>query len=362
MTMYLTERSKYLEIVMLGAGLDVMGGISSVEKLILDQGVSEVNLQHIATLQDVSLIQKILVFNKAIFDFARILLNGRVDLVHIHFSSRGSTFRTLILIVFVLAFRKPIILHSHGSGFHLFYKNQVLWIQKIISYLFSKTNRIIVLSNSWKEFYINSLDLEESKIAVLPNPVKLPSQNKYHKNSSTVKFIFLGRIGERKGAFELIEAFSRIPVELRNIAALTMAGDGDVEVARNLVDDLNLTDKVTILDWVNSQERDTLLNESDVFVLPSQNEGLPMAMIEAMSFGLSVITTPVGGIPELITHGNNGMLIEPGNIEELSSAMQSLIENENIRHSLGIKAKQSVASLDIEKYCLSLKSVYQEIV
>ena len=87
-----------------------------------------------------------------------------------------------------------------------------------------------------------------------------------------------------------------------------------------------------------------------------------MAMIEAMSFGLSVITTPVGGIPELITHGNNGILIEPGNIQELSSAMQSLIANENIRDSLGIKAEQSVASLDIEKYCLSLKSVYQEVV
>ena len=360
--MHLTNKNESLEIVMLGAGLDVMGGISSVEKLILDQGVSEVNLKHIATLQDVSLMRKILVFNKAIFHFVRILLKGKVDLVHIHFSSRGSTFRTLILIIFVLVFRKPVVLHSHGSGFHLFYRQQSLWIQKIIRYLFSKTNRIIVLSNSWKEFYVNNLDLEESKIAILPNPVKLPSQNKLNKSSSTVKFIFLGRIGERKGAFELIKAYSRIPVQHRNIATLTLAGDGDADVARNMVNDLNLADKVTILDWINSRERDSLLTDSDVFVLPSHNEGLPMAMIEAMSFGLPVITTPVGGIPELITHEDNGILIEPGNIEELSSAMQSLIENGNTRDSLGIKAEQSVASLDIEKYCLSLKSVYQELV
>lgn len=360
--MYLAEKRNSLEIVMLGAGLDVMGGISSVEKLILSQGVSDVNLQHIATLQDVSLIQKILVFNNAIFHFVKTLLQKKVDLVHIHFSSRGSTFRTLILIVFVLAFRKPIVLHSHGSGFHLFYSQQSFWIQKIIRYLFRKTNLIIVLSNSWKEFYIKNLDLEESKIAVLPNPVKLPSQNKYNKTSNIVKFIFLGRIGERKGAFELIKAFSQIPAQYRNLSALTMAGDGDAEVARNLVNDLNLADKVTILDWINSQERDNLLAESDVFVLPSHNEGLPMAMIEAMSFGLPVITTPVGGIPELITDGNNGILIEPGNIGELSAAMKSLIKNENIRASLGIEAEQSVASLDIEKYCSSLKSVYQAIV
>ena len=225
-----------------------------------------------------------------------------------------------------------------------------------------KAHRLVVLSNSWKEFYIDNLGLEESKIIVLPNPVKLPSSIKYSKGSNIVKFVFLGRIGDRKGAFELIKAFAQIPAQQRNLATLTMAGDGDVEVARNLVKDLDLIEKIIILDWVNSQERDALLTESDVFVLPSHNEGLPMAMIEAMSFGLSVITTPVGGIPELITHNNNGILVEPGNIQELSSAMQSLIENDDIRNSLGIKAEQSVASLDIQKYCMSLKSVYQELV
>lgn len=356
------NKNKALKVVMLGPGLNVMGGISSVEKLILEQGVSKVCLKHISTLEDGSNIKKILVFKKAVTIFFMTLLKKKVHLVHIHFSSRGSTFRTLILIIISQIFRKPVILHAHGSGFDIFYNNLPFWIQRFINHIFCQCSRFITLSKSWKKFYVANLALEETKIVVLPNPVKLSTKVKITKKLNTVNFVFLGRIGERKGAFELIKAFSDIPITQRSLAKLTLAGDGDVKIAKSLVEDLELTNAVTILDWVNAQERDALLAESDVFVLPSYNEGLPMAMIEAMSFGLSIITTPVGGIPELIFHEQNGLLTEPGNVKELSRAMQLLIENEEMRIFLGTKAEQSVASLDIQKYCLSLRLVYQELV
>lgn len=356
------NEKKLLKVIMLGAGLNVMGGISSVEKLILEHGVKEVELKHIPTLEDGSKLKKIIVFAKALIKFLITLITKKVDLIHIHFSSQGSTVRAAILIIISVVFKKPVILHAHGSGFNIFYGNLPSWIQQIINRLFSLSSSFIALSNSWKKFYINNLYLEEQKIIVLPNPVKFSKQIVNRENSNIVNFLFLGRIGKRKGAFELIQAFSHIPSHDRNRTNLTIAGDGDVERARNLVTDLKLTPQVTILDWVNSSQRDALLAKSDVFVLPSYNEGLPMAMIEAMSFGVSIISTPVGGIPELISHGENGLLITPGNIKELSSAMQSLIENEEIRNSLAVKGKQSVASLDIEKYCLSLKSIYEKVV
>ena len=360
------SKNKRLQIIMLGAGLDVMGGIASVEKLILEQGIPEINLKHIATLEDGSIIKKILVFKQALVNLVWTLYKEKVHLIHIHFSSRGSSFRTLILIVISLLFRKPIVLHAHGSGFDIFYSNLPLWIQQIINYLFCRCSRFITLSDSWKKYYVTNLGLEEEKVLVLPNPVKLPSKIQYLKDLNTedpnnINFLFLGRIGQRKGSFDLIKAFAHIPPQQRDQASLTMAGDGNVEQARNLVKDLELVDQITILNWVNSEERDALLAKSDVFVLPSYHEGLPMAIIEAMSFGLSVITTPVGGIPELISHGNNGLLVDPGNIQELSFAMQSLIKNENMRNSLGCQAKERVASLDIQKYCLSLMSVYQDV-
>ena len=354
--------NKPLQAVMLGAGLEVMGGISSVEKLILEEGIPNINLKHIATLEDGSIIKKILVFKRAIANLVWTLCTKEVNLIHVHFSSRGSTFRTLILILILLLFRKPIILHAHGSGFDIFYSNLPLWLKQIVNHLFRKCSCFVTLSNSWKKFYVTNLGIEEDRIVVLPNPVKFPSYKFNRKsNSNDIKFLFLGRIGQRKGAFELIEAFSNIPSTKRTRASLIIAGDGEVEKAKKLVIDLELSDRITIFDWVNSQERDALLSKSDIFILPSHNEGLPMAIIEAMSFGLSIITTPVGGIPELISNGNNGLLTEPGNTNELSDAMQYLIDNENIRKSLGTKAKERVASLDIKKYCLSLMSVYQSI-
>ena len=355
-------KDKPLQAIILGAGLEVMGGISSVEKLILEQGIPNVELKHIATLEEGSIIKKIFVFKRAIANLIWTLCTKEINLVHIHFSSRGSTFRTLVLIIISLLFYKPIILHAHGSGFDIFYSKLPLWLQQIINYLFSKCNYFITLSNSWKKFYMTNVGIKENQIFVLPNPVKMPLfKRNYTKKSDNIKFLFLGRIGQRKGAFELIEAFSRLPLQQRTQASLIVAGDGETEKAIKLVKDLELSDRINIIDWVNSEERDALLSKSDIFVLPSHNEGLPMAIIEAMSFGLPIITTPVGGIPELISNGDNGLLIEPGDIQELSNAMQYLINNESIKNFLGTKAKERVASLDIEKYCLSLMSIYQSI-
>ena len=347
---------------MLGAGLDVMGGIASVEKSILDQGIPEVKLEHIATLQEGTATAKILVFKQAIVNFVWKILQKRVDIVHIHFASRGSTFRTMMLIIISLILRQTIVLHSHGAGFHIFYRNLPSSIKKIVNFLFGKCDRLIVLSNSWKEFYTTNLGLAANKIVVMQNPVKIPLSPQVKQKSDTIKFLFLGRIGNRKGAFELIEAFGSITEPARTKANLILAGDGDIKQARDLVKKYRLTRQITVRDWVNSEERDALLANSDVFVLPSHNEGLPMALIEAMSFGLATITTPVGGIPELIFDGDNGLLVEPGNIPELASTMQSMIEDESTRNSLGIRAEQTVASLDIRKYCSSLQSVYQSLI
>jgi glycosyltransferase involved in cell wall biosynthesis len=104
-----------------------------------------------------------------------------------------------------------------------------------------------------------------------------------------------------------------------------------------------------------------MLAKADVFVLPSYNEGLPMALLEAMSWGLPVITTPVGGIPEVVSNTQNGLLVTPGDIQQLSEAMQSLIKEEKLRLSLGSAARISVAPLDVKDYFGSLKSIYHSV-
>src|SRR4028118_1177300 len=347
-----------MKILMLGESLERQGGIVSVEKLILEEATPDVIFKHIATLPKGSSLKKVVVFLQAIVELFWRLLQREVDLVHIHVSERGSAFRQAITTLIVMLFRKPVIMHTHSSDFHSFYSKLPGWIKQWMSWVFGSCTRFIVLSDSWKKYYIENLGLKPERVIVLPNPVKLPLQIPQRKGSEKVSFVFLGRIGQRKGAFDLINAFASLPDELKTRSRLTIAGDGEGEKARRLVESLNLTDYITIFDWINQEQRDALLAKADVFVLPSYNEGLPMALLEAMSWGLPVITTPVGGIPEVVTDNGTGLLVNPGDVQQLAEAVQSLIEYESLRLDLGSAARRRVAPLDVKTYSRSLFNLY----
>ncbi|MEA5601264.1 glycosyltransferase family 4 protein [Nostoc sp. UHCC 0252] len=351
-----------IKITMLGESLERQGGIVSVQRLILEEATSDIKFTHITTLPNGSASQKLLVFVQAIGELFWNLLNKKADLIHIHVSDRGSAFRHSITTVISWLFQKPLIIHTHSADFHLFYSQLPQFLKKWLSWSFCKCTRFIVLSDSWKKFYIENLGLKPEQVIVLPNAVRIPAQIPQRLDSNEVFFLFLGRIGERKGAFDLIHAFASIPIEEKSKAKLVIAGDGDVEKARSLIQSLNLVDYITIFDWVNQEKRDELLAKADVFVLPSYNEGLPMALLEAMSWGLAVITTKVGGIPEVVTQDHNGLLINPGEIQQLSEAMQSLIADKNLRMLLGNNARIRVKDLDINNYLASLKYIYTSAV
>ncbi|MBG1268489.1 glycosyltransferase family 4 protein [Nostoc sp. WHI] len=351
-----------MQITMLGECLERQGGIVSVEKLIIEEATSDIQIKHITTLPNGSAVHKILVFLQAIVELFWSLLNRKADLIHIHLSDRGSAFRHSITTLISWVFQKPVIIHAHSADFHLFYSKLPQGLKQWLSWSFCKCTRFIVLSDSWKKFYVENLGLKSEQVIVLPNPVKIPAQIPQRLDSKQVFFLFLGRIGQRKGAFDLIQAFASISPDQQSRAKLTMAGDGDGEQARSLIQTLNLTDYITILDWVDQEKRDELLAKANVFVLPSYNEGLPMALLEAMSWGLAVITTPVGGIPEIVTQDQNGLLVNPGDIQQLSEAMQSLIADDNLRTFLGSNARVRVKHLDIKDYLASLKHIYASVI
>jgi glycosyltransferase involved in cell wall biosynthesis len=354
-------QKKTVKIIMLGESLARQGGIVSVEKLILQQAPSSIQYRHIATLVNGSVTDKVIGFGRAIIEFLWVLSRTEFDLVHIHVAERGSAFRKAILTLIALIFHKPIILHAHGPEFHSFYSNLPQVLKHCLSWIFGRSDRFIVLSESWKNFYRDNVGLKAEQVVVLPNPVKLPVRVPNRANSQQIAFVFLGRIGQRKGTFDSIEAFAALPAEYQSRSCLILAGDGEVKQARNLIANRSLSNCITVYNWLNPEQRNTLLARADVFVLPSYNEGMPMSLLEAMSWSLPVITTPVGGIPEIVTHGKNGLLVSPGNTQQLSAAMQSLIDDENLRFSLGSSARESVIPLDVNNYFNNLIDVYRSV-
>lgn len=348
-----------LNVLLLGPDLAQMGGMATVENLVLAHMPTAAQLRHVSTHNYGSSAFRIRLYLRAVWQTIWTLSSQDVDVVHILLSQRGSALRKAILTLIAKAYGKPVILHAQSSEFHVFFDALPRLQQQILRWIFQKCSYWIALSESWKTYYTTSLGLTSDQVVVLRNPVQLPSQVPDRSHHTTVTLLFLGRIGTRKGAFDLIRAYAALPAEQQQQSHLILAGDGDVDQARELVQHLDLTQQITILDWLNPDQRDRYLAEADVFVLPTNNEGLPLALLEAMGWGLAVVTTPVGGIPEVVTPFQEGILVQPGNIQQLSDALNTVIANKNQRLTMGRNARSRIQPLNIQDYCSTLIELYR---
>ena len=378
-------RSKgIIRVAMMGASLTVRGGITSVEKLIFENAPSTITFVHLPTFDHGSVLHNVFVYWTAIGKLCLFIARGCVDAVHIHFSDRGSTVRKLLPCIIATMFRCPFILHSHCAVHQEFYASIPPIAREIITAIFRKCTFFISLSKSWDVYFTQCLKLSQGQHCLLYNPVKIQEKLPDRDDHALVTFVFLGVLGpykganapikknknnktfqiptQNKGGFDCIQAFGFLPEELRKKSRMIIAGSGDIQTANDLITSLQLNEFVSIRQWLDPEKRDELLLESDVFLLPSYNEGLPMSMLEAMAFGLPVIVTPVGGIPEIVSQGREGLFVQPGRIDEIAHTMEFLILNKQERGDMGIRASLRVEPLRIEKYVDSLISLYKKAV
>ncbi len=217
----------------------------------------------------------------------------------------------------------------------------------------------IVLSEQWLRFHQEMLATERYPLWVLPNPVELPALESM-STECRVALLFLGRIGEHKGADRILQAIAKLPNSVRSKVRLCMAGDGAVDDTRALAERLGIALQVEIRDWIAGAEKEAWMQQTNVFILPSRNEGLPMAMLEAMAWGKALIVSPVGGIPEFVTDGVEGFLVPPDDIDAIADAIRKLAENPDLRRQMGMAARTRVEPLDIQNYRVRLGEIYRE--
>jgi len=181
-------------------------------------------------------------------------------------------------------------------------------------------------------------------IQVIPNAVDTErfSPSGRQKPGRPVRMTFLGRLSPQKGVSHLLDALSRIASGPSRNFHLDIYGDGPER--RSLfrqAERLALTEKVSFRGWVPRDNVPGILRSSDVFVLPSLGEGMSNSLLEAMATGLAVIATNVAGSEELITDGENGLLIPPRHLRALERALLRLIDSRALRHRLGAAARES---------------------
>ncbi|HEX6723005.1 MAG TPA: glycosyltransferase family 4 protein, partial [Burkholderiaceae bacterium] len=323
-------------VLQFGPSLAVRGGVSSVERLICDHLPQYVRLRHVVTLVDGSVVNRAMTYARAVQTLRRTLASLEPVIVHMHFASRGSTLRKMILAEMVLQAGRPLVLHAHGAQFDQFYRHLPSLLRGRLNRTLQRANVVIALSTQWRDFFVEECELSSSSVTELPNPVRWNPEMLNRAGRTHVQFLSLGRLSGRKGSYDLVKAFAALPPALRARARLVLAGDGDVDAVRQLAAPFG--DAVRVLSWVDSAERNRLLEASDVFALPSRAEGLPMALLEAMSAGLPAIVTPVGGIPDAVTQGAEGLYVVPGRVEELTAAMTRMLVDESERLAMGRRA------------------------
>lgn len=315
---------------MIGTGLTESGGIASVLKILKTSGLLEQwNIELIQTHTNKSRffgLNKAYLFACSLLKLTYNFLFGDIGFAHIHISSRGSFTRKSTVILLCKLCNVPVILHLHGSEFQEFYNNESSALKKLwIRTTFDYCDKIIVLSTQWKS-WVQTIVREKGKISIIYNAVASAPGIQIERIPRTV--LFLGRLGQRKGVFDLLEA-SRLLVEEFPDFKLILGGDGDIKACQKIVNDNFLENNVTIAGWINGDQKEKLLSTSDVFVLPSYNEGFPMSILEAMSAGIPIIASNAGGIPDAITSGIEGTLIDAGDVPALYSALRNaFIERE----------------------------------
>lgn len=202
----------------------------------------------------------------------------------------------------------------------------------------------------------------KNKRYILPTGSELP--NDYESQNTSEKYIFFaGRLIERKGVATLIESIAKVR-QFNPTIKLKIAGDGpEKDFLENLVKKLSLENNVDFLGFVNSDQINELYRNADLCVFPShEGEGLLGVVLESMSFGKPVIATKENGNEDVIEHLENGILVSPKDIDELSYYIQLLINNKEIKLNLGFKARKYIEeNLTWSKHVARLLSIVNSL-
>jgi glycosyltransferase involved in cell wall biosynthesis len=338
-----------------------MGGIDrimdEVRKIARLKSSEHVSISFGATRGQGSIVLSPLYLVALLARMALLKVLGRIDVLHINLSSHGSTRRKMIVARWARLLGIPYVIHLHGSRFRQFWNESAPGVANAITRMFASASRIVVLGNVWKSFVTEKVPGVDDRIAIIPNATPRPQLPHVKDKAGCLRILFLGRVGPRKGVPQLVEALSMLPRD-GNWRA-TIAGDGDVEPARQEIERLGLADRVVLPGWVGSDEVARLLSRSDVLVLPSFDENLPMSVIEGMAAGLAIIATPVGAVEDIIIDGETGLLVPPGNSKAIAEAITLLFTRPDLRATLAENAKAfQHQNLDIGLYVENLEKLW----
>jgi len=293
------------------------------------------------------------------------------DIIHLH---EYRTFQNVIVSFVSKHYRIPYILQANGSLDYLGRKIRkitfdLLWGYKILK----NAAKLIALTKFEAEQY-RSFNIPYEKIVIIPSTFDaskyeklLPKgkfREKYNVGSDEKIVLYLGRIHKRKGIDILIEAFTQVIKKYHDVYLFIIGpDDGFQNQLQALIKNCGIEHKVVLTGPRYGREKLEALADADIFVMPSRYEAFSRSLREAMAFGKPVIASDVGGLRDLIKNRETGLLIEPGNIEQLQSAILYLLENPDKAKEMGQRGRKWITSnFSIKKIVDAVEHLYEEAI
>jgi glycogen(starch) synthase len=279
------------------------------------------------------LVRKVMGRAADLLRIRRRIRRGSYDLVFIHTTHDSrALLRDLLLVLPSPASVKWVLL-IHGSHFQPGRR----WFDLAARRLVRRASAVLLLSSEeveeWKRFYPpGHYDLVANALAPLPQEGPEPSL--VVRSSETPELLFVGRLIREKGIYELLEAFAA--VRSRRTCRLTVAGEGpELEQLRAQVSQLGVAADVEFTGHILEDDLNGIYRRADVLVLPSYSEGLPTVLLEAMSFGLPIVTTRIRGAADHLVEGENALFVPSRDSGALAEAMDRLLDDEALRGAMG---------------------------
>lgn len=350
-----------IHVVTVGSSHNVKGGITSV----IDQYKSYpwpeyIQMHYVVTFDGGNAVHKVRCFCRGFFTILGLILQGRADIFHIHMSHNGSFYRKYYVTKLAALFKRKTIIHLHSSEFKDFYNRSHPLTKKMICDLLASADRIITLGNEW-DARVHEIS-PSAKTVIVHNSVR-ENSCKVEYRSNPFVFLYMGVLVKRKGVEDLIHAIDKLGPD-RSGFLFRIAGTGSEEMyLRELTNELGLQENVRFEGWVEKDRKEALFAESQSLILPSYNEGLPICILEALSYGMPVIATEVGSVADAIIPDTNGELVKAGDIEGLSDAIKQLGSNRLLWEKYSNNAKKIAAEEYSERLMFNkVLKLYQDCI
>lgn len=347
-----------MKICMVVPNASVKGGIASVVNGYYNSSLEQDHeVMYVESYIDGSKFVKLKKALCSYVVFLKTLICKKPDIVHIHSSFGPSFYRKIPFIYFSTWAKIPVVNHIHGAEFDSFYENASRQKRKLVSIVYRKCSRLIVLSQEWKEKITQIVP--KDRIDIVENYCVIPKAP-YDIGRDGNQILFLGMFEERKGCYDIPDILEIVKQSCPQ-AKLIMAGDGQLEKVKEAFDKKNLLADVTFPGWVRGAQKKELLQKSAVFLFPSYHEGMPMAVLEAMSYGMGVVTTSVGGIPQLVQHEKSGYLERAGDIDGMAEDIIGLLQDTKNCYRMGLQARETAKKkYSLEVHLQKLEQTYRK--